>query len=76
MRYHYTYITLKPQPIDRGRKTRRYDIEARDGTVIGEVSWYHYWRQYCLHPGPNTVWSAGCLADVAHFIGQLRRGGR
>lgn len=40
--------------------------------VIGGVEWYDPWRQYVLTPEPNTVWSVGCMNDVAAFIATLK----
>jgi len=56
-----------------GRKTRRLNLVNRNsGDIIGTVSWYASWRQYCFFPEPNTVWSDGCLADVHDLMGKLR----
>lgn len=52
-------------------KHKVWIITAWDGLLIGSVTYYGPWRQYCLLPQPDTVWSAGCLADVQDFITQL-----
>lgn len=45
---------------------------AKRGTVLGIVKWYSPWRQYCYFPTVQAVYSAGCLNDISHFIGQLK----
>ena len=42
------------------------------GIKLGIVFWYPTWKQYCFtQDGPNVVFSADCLTDIAHFMGQL-----
>ena len=53
-------------------KTRKLRlINTRAGVIIGDVSWYGPWRQYCLFPVGNTVWSKGCLEDVKSLMKKL-----
>ena len=35
---------------------------------IGVIRWYPQWRQYCFFPTEGTVYSKGCLKDIANFI--------
>ena len=40
---------------------------------LGAVEWYSYWSQYCFTPASTrSVFSAGCLRDIADFIEQLK----
>ena len=65
----YKYFTVEPLPREAHRKTQDWDIlNKRQGTVIGRISWYGKWGQYCFTPEGTTVWSAGCLADVQKAI--------
>lgn len=41
------------------------------GEGLGQIRWYGPWRQYCFFPTVQVVFSAGCLADIQHFLGQL-----
>lgn len=50
-------------------KTRRWEVLSKShGSVIGTIGWYGGWRQYVFFPKQQTIWSAGCLDDVASFI--------
>ena len=50
-------------------KTKVWGIYAKaSGDLIGDVSWYAPWRQYCFEAEPRTVWAGSCLQDVASFI--------
>ena len=37
---------------------------------LGRIVWYGRWRQYTFQPipGPELVFSAGCLSDIAEFV--------
>ena len=53
-------------------KVTMYDvINRKTNATIGLISWHNWWKQYCLYPEEETVWSADCLADVQHFIKSL-----
>ncbi len=62
------FFALESLP-EAGRKTATYGLVNRSsGLSIGVVKWYGSWRQFCFFPHPNTVWSAGCLKDVADVL--------
>jgi hypothetical protein len=59
-------------PAESGKKTQVWEvISARHGYRLGEVRWFGQWRQYALQAEPDTVWSHGCLDEVAAFIRKL-----
>jgi len=67
----YKFIHFKKKVEDK-RKTSVWDCAANDNEcLLGQVKWYSPWRQYCFLPEAFTVFHAGCLRDVAHFIQQL-----
>lgn len=69
----YEFITIKPLPVKPGRKTGIYSIVSRSqGTRLAVIQWYGSWRQYCFFPEEDTVWNAGCLADVQDFLAKLK----
>ena len=43
----------------------------RTGGELGRVRWYGPWRAYCYFPVAQAVYSQGCLADIAAFLGEL-----
>lgn len=63
------HIEFKEITPEKPRKTKMWGIYAKaDGLLIGIVSWYAPWYQYCLEPEPGTVWANSCLGDVVSFI--------
>jgi len=71
MTTHYQYIDFV-QFGDTG-KTTIWRCLTRHGDILGRVKWFPGWRQYCFFPSEDisTVFSAGCLADIQAFIGEL-----
>lgn len=49
-----------------------YCLNKRTRAVLGVVKWYPIWKQYCFFPECDIVFSQDCLADIQHFIGQLK----
>ncbi len=55
-----------------GKKTGCWDcVNKKYGAPLGVIGWYGGWRQYVFQPLPDCEFSAGCLRDIADFIGQL-----
>ena len=70
----YKFITIFPKGPALGRPEKnRYDVINRKcGFILGEILWYASWRQYVFCPSEETVFSVDCMADIIHFIGQLK----
>ena len=50
------------------KKTRKWDCINTSGEHLGDVLWHTGFRQYSFEPDLNpTVFSAGCLRDIAEF---------
>ncbi len=65
----YEFIDIVQEGRSPSGKTARYRVlNRRSGAVLGVISWYAPWRQYTFNPAPNTVYSTGCLEDIADFI--------
>lgn len=43
----------------------------KSGAILGRVEWYYPWKQYIFEPSGSALFSADCLADIQHFMGQL-----
>ena len=71
----YKFFTVTPEPLKPRRETHDYAIVSRSGNRLGTIKWYSGWREYCLFPEPfsETVWSAGCLADLMDFMAKLKK---
>ncbi|MBI4128390.1 MAG: hypothetical protein HY459_05000 [Parcubacteria group bacterium] len=49
-------------------KTEVLDIlSKRHGFRLGQIKWSSAWRQYVFRPEPETVFSDGCLREIADF---------
>ena len=46
----------------------------RSEGLLGKIFWYSVWGQYCFYPEFDTIFNDTCLADIQHFIGQLKEG--
>ena len=70
----HKWFTIFRKPLPKGRKTFVFEIRNNDSShIIGTISWYSTWRQYCFFPEADTVWSAGCLEEVDAFLAVLAR---
>ena len=53
-------------------KTKRFNIISKSSAdILGRISWYSPWRQYCFTTFSDTVWNKDCLTTVETFIKQL-----
>ena len=60
---------LKFRLTSKGYKTSHWSVENKiDNEHLGFITWYSQWRQYCFMPDTNTIYSQGCLREVADFI--------
>ncbi len=47
----------------------RWAIYAKDGAMLGKVSWYPRWRKFIFAPvSLSSVFSHECLTDLAAFL--------
>ncbi len=64
----YKHIKMKERP-NPGKKTKVWGVWNKSwDEMIGMIAWDSAWKQYCLEPLDETVWSKGCLRDVADVI--------
>ncbi len=50
------------------------DLLDRGDDLLGSVSIFEQWKQYCFFPAAITVFSSECLDDIADFLRQLNKG--
>jgi hypothetical protein len=63
---HLQFDVIEEKP-----KTKVYSvISSYDGSNLGQVRWYSYWRCYIFQPRTDceTVWSDDCLNELQNFI--------
>jgi hypothetical protein len=70
MKTEYKYLRFT-QIGDTGKTTRWACMNHVSICNLGEIRWYGPWRQYCYYPPIESIFSAGCLQDIADFIKQL-----
>jgi hypothetical protein len=72
MKKEYEYIRF--DLLRQTAKTFVYNIVNRKhGTILGTIGWYGPWRQYCIFPAPNMVFSLGCWKDILEFTENLKK---
>lgn len=65
------YLFIEIAEVESTGKTKRYTVNnIKSGRSLGEIRWYAQWRQFCFFPIGGTVFSAGCMRDIVHFIGK------
>ena len=69
MKYQYIHI----EEMAKKPKTSVYGVFSNSsGDYLGSIEWYPRWRQYVFAPQSDTVYSVGCLNDIADFIKRAR----
>ena len=43
-------------------------VNKKSQMELGRVKWFGPWRQYCFLPSGPSVYSTGCLKDIAGFM--------
>ena len=72
MKTVYEYIQF--DLVKQNEKTQIYAVRnIKSQFILGYVAWHCGWRQYCYGPmiEEETIYSEGCLKDIAEFIKQL-----
>ena len=68
----YRHIHFMEVPQKKG-DPKMYEIfNNKSGASLGGVFWYSAWRRFCIAPESGSVFDETCLADIIHFIGQLK----
>jgi len=67
----YQYIRF--EQVHSTGKTTVWNCRDSGSGRLGVVKWYGPWRSYCYFVSSEAVYSAGCLADIQHFIGRLMK---
>jgi hypothetical protein len=68
----YKYIKFVTD--NRADENNKWDcLNRKRGDWLGCVFWDSQWRQFTFQANQCAYWSASCLADVQHFMGQLEK---
>lgn len=69
-KYQYIEFIQGDEPFD--GKPFWYCRNIKNRTMLGGVSYYGRWKQHVFSAADDSmIFSASCLADIQHFIGQL-----
>jgi len=71
MKIRYKFIHFEEKQIFGGMKYYKC-INNRAKDTLGTVDWDEAWRQWVFCPEKDTIYSVSCMADISHFIGQLK----
>ena len=71
MKTKYKYIKFEPGV---GTATEAWICcNTKDNYRLGWVEWYPRWKCWQFCPAGDTAFTTDCLADIIHFIGQLKK---
>ena len=70
----YEYIQIVWTGPSRSGKTQTYEVRSNHGDILGHIAWFGRWRQYTFCPERDTVFSAGCMADIQDMVTQVNEG--
>jgi hypothetical protein len=63
------WIDFHEVPVEARMKTKAWAVTSKSqDSILGEIRWYGPWRQYVFYPKRETLFSCGCLKDIAQFI--------
>lgn len=69
---HTQFLTFIREELP-GRVTPVVRVQSRrSGALLGTISWYGPWRQFCFWPQADTIFNVGCMDDIQAKIGELR----
>jgi len=64
---------LKFEKIGDTGKTEIWNIlsKSSQSTILGKISWFSRWRQYCFLPSSDCVFNAECMTDITKMTNKL-----
>jgi hypothetical protein len=64
----FLWVTPNLRP---GMKTLTWEVDNK-GDWLGVIRWHTGWRQYIFDPASDSIYSAGCLRDLAAFLDKVK----
>jgi len=53
-------------------KTEIWNVLSKSSEfILGKISWYGRWRQYCFWPSSDCVFNVECMNDIQKMIKEL-----
>lgn len=53
------------------RKTKIVRVYSKDGTLLGDISFWPAWRKYVFNPAWGTMFDNNCLLEVINKIDEM-----
>ena len=70
MKPNITFLEVECQK----KKTKTFNvISNHTNENIGEISFYGGWRCYIFEPDRHTIFSYGCMIEIAEFVNKLTK---
>jgi len=68
-----TFKHIRFEIFTEGEKTSTWVcLSNKSNDDLGTVKWYGGWGQYVFYPERETLFSGGCLNNIANFMKDLR----
>lgn len=74
MRYRFISITPASDDPDHPHKQIHTVRNNKSGALLGACVWDAPWKRYVCQFAPDTVWSDGCLQDIAAYLQDINSG--
>lgn len=49
------WLDFRLRPRATGRNTDQYEVWSKEGSYLGQISWYAPWRQYSFYPAHGNL---------------------
>lgn len=59
-----SYLIFEERELET-RKTKLWNVRAKDQTYLGSIKWWSGWRRYTFFPAHGATFDAACLREIA-----------
>lgn len=75
-KYKFIHFEERSDELFKNNSVRKVFIirNNKSNSNLGSIEWCAPWNRYCFIPNEVAIFDASCLADIQHFIGQLKEG--
>ena len=75
VKYRFIHFEERSNELFKNTSVRKVFIIRNNkakNSNLGSIEWYEPWKRYCFIPNEVAIFDGSCLADIQHFIGQLK----
>lgn len=69
--YHVQRISKFLRVVSDKSNPQERAVLSNDDKLIAILGYCKPWQEWVMHPEPNTVWSADCLASIRELLNTL-----